>query len=697
LDTFSNIIINRHLTIGRALGLVITALIIAFLLPRTTFKYNFEQGNPWVYDDFKAPFDFGVQKSLEDMAIERSNLIEEFIPHYQKNSGVNNLKIAQARESFIDFYERAIQDSLFINSNVDSVFCQKQINELLSSIYTKGVVRLEETHNKEQQKIAIPNNGIAEIVVVKDLLTPPQAYQYIQNQITTLGDKVPNELHKILLNNIVANIIYDEQVSSKILNSKLENVIPIRGKVKSGEKIITNGQLVDKDVFQKLLSLKNIYDARKTAGNQWWDILGYFLVFLLTLGLFLMFVKIFNLNLYNSLRQLNFVYIVLIGFFALFKLVTQFDIPSFVYAIPFCILPIIMRNFFGIQIALMFYIMVLFLLGFVMPVSDDFLWLQFVAGLTALFLSKNSYYWSHLFTSIGYIFLTYALGIIVLHLIRNNGIEQLELDAFIPILINVLLTLLAFPFIPLVERLFGFVSKLTLVELSDVNQPLLKELSNKAPGSFWHSIQVASLAEKVATAVKADPLLAKVGALYHDIGKINQPLYFIENQNTEFNPHDELAPKESTDIIINHVRRGIELAKKNKLPSLLIDFIRTHHGNSVTQYFYRKYSEQHPDVEVNKDQFRYPGPLPYSKETAILMMADTVEAASRSIKNPTEAAIDELIEKLIRNKMDDDQFVNSDITFKEIKQVKRVFKKMLKSIYHVRIAYPENQKKERAA
>lgn len=250
MDQFSNIIINRHLTIGRALGLVITALIIAFLLPRTTFKYNFEEGNPWVYDDFKAPFDFGVQKSLEDLATERANIIEEFIPHYQKNNGINNVKIAQARESFIDFYERATQDTLFVKGDIDSVFCQNQINELLNGIYTKGVIRLEESHNKEQQKIAVPDNGIAEIMGVKDLFTPPQAYQHIQTQITNLGERVPNELHKILLSNIVANIVYDETVSSKILNSKLENVIPIRGKVKSGEKIITNGQLVDKDTFQ---------------------------------------------------------------------------------------------------------------------------------------------------------------------------------------------------------------------------------------------------------------------------------------------------------------------------------------------------------------------------------------------------------------------------------------------------------------
>lgn len=435
------------------------------------------------------------------------------------------------------------------------------------------------------------------------------------------------------------------------------------------------------------MSLKNIYDARKSAGNQWWDILGYFLVFFLTLALFLMFVKIFNFNLYNSLRQLNFVYIVLIGFFALFKLVTQFDIPSFIYAVPFCILPIIMRNFFGIQIALMFYVMVLFLLGFVMPVSDDYLWLQFVAGLTALFLSKNSYYWSHLFTSIGYLFLTYALGIVVLHLIRNNGIERLEPEAFIPILINVLLTLLAFPFIPIVERLFGFVSKLTLVELSDVNQPLLKELSNKAPGSFWHSIQVASLAEKVATAVKADPLLAKVGALYHDIGKINQPLYFIENQNTEFNPHDELDPKESTNIIINHVRRGIELARKNKLPSLIIDFIRTHHGTTKTEYFFRKYKEANPNESIDEKEFRYPGPLPYSRETAIVMLADSIEAASMSLENPTAEMIDDLVENIIQFKINEKQLVNCDLSFKDLRIASEVFKKLLHSKFHIRVKY----------
>ena len=687
MDQFNNIIINRHLTIGRVLGLVITAIVISLLLPRTTFKYDFELGNPWVYDDFKAPFDFGVQKSPEELESERANVIEEFIPHYQKNNGFKNLKIAQASETFIDFYERSVGDSLFLSKNIDSSFCQKKVNELLSNIYDKGVIRLEENHNKEQQKIAISKEGIAEIVPVKSLFTPPQAYQFIQTQIGTLGSKAPIELHKILLNNIAANVVYDEEVSSKILATKLERVIPIRGKVKDGEKIITNGQLVDKESYQKLLSLKMIYDARKMAGNQWWDLLGYFLVLLTTLVLFLMFVKLFNLNLYNSLRQLNFIYILLIGFFALFKLVTQFEISSFIYAVPFCILPIIMRNFFGIQIALMFYVMVLLLLGFVVPVSDDFLWLQFVAGLTALFLSKNTYYWSHLFTSIGYIFLTYALGIIVLHLIRNNGIEHFDFAMFVPIIVNVLLTLLAFPFIPLVERLFGFVSKLTLVELGDVNQPLLKELSNKAPGSFWHSIQVASLAEKVATAVKADPLLAKVGALYHDVGKINQPLYFIENQNTEFNPHDELAPKESTDIIINHVRRGIELAKKHKLPSLIVDFIRTHHGTTRTEYFYKKYIEANPNENVDEKEFRYPGPLPYSRETAIVMLADSIEAASMSLENPTLETIDELVDNIIQYKINEKQLENCDLSFKDLRIASEIFKKLLHSKFHIRVKY----------
>jgi len=275
----------------------------------------------------------------------------------------------------------------------------------------------------------------------------------------------------------------------------------------------------------------------------------------------------------------------------------------------------------------------------------------------------------------------------VLHLIRNNGIEHFDFAMFVPIIVNVLLTLLAFPFIPLVERLFGFVSKLTLVELGDVNQPLLKELSNKAPGSFWHSIQVASLAEKVATAVKADPLLAKVGALYHDVGKINQPLYFIENQNTEFNPHDELAPKESTDIIINHVRRGIELAKKHKLPSLIVDFIRTHHGTTRTEYFYKKYIEANPNENVDEKEFRYPGPLPYSRETAIVMLADSIEAASMSLENPTLETIDELVDNIIQYKINEKQLENCDLSFKDLRIASEIFKKLLHSKFHIRVKY----------
>jgi cyclic-di-AMP phosphodiesterase PgpH len=355
----------------------------------------------------------------------------------------------------------------------------------------------------------------------------------------------------------------------------------------------------------------------------------------------------------------------------------------------FCIVPIIVRTFFGTANALYTHLAIMMLASFVIPLGNDFIVLNMLAGMVAIFYNIKNNYWSQFFLSNGLILVTYLLGYIAMSVSNEGSFATVNYQNFGWLSLNILLTLLAYPFIPMLEKAFGFVSEITLLELSDINKPLLKELSIKAPGTFQHSLQVANLAEAAAYEIGANAMLAKTGALYHDIGKTLNPTYFIENQSSEVNPHDELTFEESARIIVSHVADGIELAKKYKLPDIIIDFIRTHHGSSRVEFFYQSFLKNFPDEAIDEKLFSYPGPLPYSKETAIVMMSDTVEAAARSLKNPTRDMLDELVEKLIAFKISQNQFINSDITFKEINVVKKILKKMLHSIYHARVEYPK--------
>jgi putative nucleotidyltransferase with HDIG domain len=403
--------------------------------------------------------------------------------------------------------------------------------------------------------------------------------------------------------------------------------------------------------------------------------------------------RIFHPTDFHNLRNLLFLLGAITVFLYLVKLTISlqpFNADNLgLYAIPFCIVPIVISNFFGSRLANYVHVVVVFLAGFIVPLGYEFLFLQFMAGLLAVLLNERTHYWSQFFASVGLIFLCYCLAYIGISLTQVGQIEDIRWGVLGWLAINGLLTLLAYPFIPLFERLFGFVSSITLAELSDLNRPLIKQIYEKAPGTFWHSIQVSNLAEAACSEIKANAMLAKVGALYHDIGKMKNPAYFIENQKTEINPHDELLPTESARIIKEHVTHGIALAKEAGLPNIIIDFIRTHHGNTRIEVFYQRQQKEYPESRLEETLFRYPGPLPYSKETAVVMLSDSIEAASRSLKNPSNEDIDRLVENIIEHKIKQQQLTFCDISFKDIAAIKIVFKKQLRSIYHVRLSYPD--------
>ena len=360
---------------------------------------------------------------------------------------------------------------------------------------------------------------------------------------------------------------------------------------------------------------------------------------------------------------------------------------EYLYVIPLCILPLVLKAFFDARLGLFAHVLTVLLLGFIVPNSYEYMFLQIIAGIVTILTVSELYKRANLFISVGQITLIYIIAYFAFFVIHEGQILTIKWETFGLFILGGLATLFVQPLIYIYEKLFGLVSDVSLLELSDTNTKLLKELSNKAPGTFHHSLNVANLAEASANEIGANAMLVRVGALYHDIGKMNNPTFFTENQSTGINPHDELSAKESAKVIINHVLDGIEIAKKNNLPDRVIDFIRTHHGTSTVYYFYMK--EKEMNKQANENDFSYLGPKPYSKETAILMMCDSVEAASKSLKEPTSTKINTFVETIINKQVEMGQFLNADITFRDIESIKRVLKLKLANIYHLRIEYPE--------
>jgi hypothetical protein len=420
--------------------------------------------------------------------------------------------------------------------------------------------------------------------------------------------------------------------------------------------------------------------------NYYFIIGGYTILVALVLMMLFLFLKRYRPEVFRNNVKVTFIIFNILLMVFITTFVVKYN-DTYVFVVPLCILPLILKTFFDARLGLFVHVLTVLILGFVVPNSFEYIFLQIIAGIVTILTVSELYKRANLFISVGQITLIYIVGYFAFNIIHEGNLDNIIWLTFGFFLLNGMITLFAQPLIYIYEKIFGMVSDVSLLELSDTNSRLLKELANKAPGTFHHSLQVANLAEAAANEIGANAMLVRVGALYHDIGKMKRPTYFTENQVTNINPHDDLKPTESANIIIKHVIEGIEIARKNKLPDRVIDFIRTHHGTNLVYYFYRKQKEQ--EEEVDEANFQYPGPIPFSKETAILMMADSVEAASKSLKNPTYKIIDEFVDRIIAVQMNANQFVNANITFKEIEIVKKVLKHKLTNIYHLRVEYPE--------
>jgi len=401
-----------------------------------------------------------------------------------------------------------------------------------------------------------------------------------------------------------------------------------------------------------------------------------------------LFLSHFRSEILLVVRKTLFILVTILFFSIVTHFVSVYKPNTFLYVIPFAIIPVIIRTFYDARLALFILLITLMITGFMVPDHFDFVFLNFVVGMVAIFTLSNLYRKGKLFYTALLVFISYSVIYTTISLSRNGNFEGIVSADFILFAINGLLILLSYPFIFLFEDKFLFLSDSTLLELADINQPLLRKLAEEAPGSFQHSLQVANLAEEAARVVGGNPLLVRAGALYHDIGKISNPGYFTENQANGRNPHDEIDSIESVNIILSHIGKGVELARKFKLPVQIIDFIRTHHGTTVAYYFYKKYLNEHPSDTGMRKEFSYPGPKPFSKELAVVMMADAVEASSRSLVNYTEENLSELVERIMLLQEQDGQYSDAPLTFRDISEIKKVFRKRLSNIHHVRVAYP---------
>jgi len=677
-----NAIYQNNSIIYRVLLFVVTTFFIVYFFPKGgKFKYEFQKGKPWQYENYYAPFDFAVQKSSEIIDAEKKQITASSKMYFEYDYSV----ISQVQKEMELRLLEVSNDSLELQKlTVKSKF-------ILDGLYKEGFLDAasESKISNISEKIVLRRGNEINEISFDDLLFSNELFQFLQVKIAKdTADVYNDELIKIISEVVKPNVKFDTNFTEKALQNSISSISYTTGLISSNQLIVYKGDIVEGEKFAILSSLKEEYKSQiwnKT--NYYWVVFGYTVLVSLALLMLLLFLRKDRKEIFDDNKKITFIFfnVLLMIFLVTFTIEYQVD---YLYVVPLSILPIILKAFFDARLGMFTHVLTVLLLGFIVPNSFEFIYLQIIAGIVTILSVSELYKRENLFISVGQITLIYMLTYFAFSIIHEGNIAQIKWNYFVMFALNGVLSFLSLFLMWMYEKLFGLVSDVTLLELSNTNSKLLRDLNEKAPGTFQHSMQVANLAEAAANEIGANSMLVRTGALYHDIGKMVNPMYFTENQSTSVNPHDDLTPKDSAGLIIDHVLNGIELAKKHRLPDRIIDFIRTHHGTSTVYYFYKK--EEEGNLEhINKEDFQYPGPIPFSKETAILMMSDAAEAASKSLKTPTAQSIDSLIDKIIAKQMEDGQFRNADITFKEIETIKKVLKKKLKNIYHLRIEYPE--------
>lgn len=661
---------------------LISLFCIVFFFPKGgKFKYEFQKGKPWQYDNLYAPFDFSIKKSDAEILEERKSIENRLLNYYVYDEAIAN----QVFEDFDQQVAKAFGNARF--SEEDRQDLETLGREILGQVYSNGILK-ENTPVRDNQYVYLVKGNEARRIQV-DEINRISDIKPLVDSLLEEKDLLSYRLQfqELYFNVIRPNVSPDTELSSRELQSELDKISYTRGNIDEGKLIIAKGEVVEAENLKILESLKEEYESELwTENNHYFILFGYTILVALVLMMLFLFLKKYRPEIYYNNIKVTFIFFNILLMVFVTTLVVKYN-EIYVFVVPLCIMPLILKTFFDARLGLFVHVLTVLILGFVVPNSFEYIFLQIIAGIVTILTVSELYKRANLFISVGQITLIYIIGYFAFHMIHEGNFDNVRWFTFGFFLLNGMITLFAQPLIYIYEKIFGMVSDVSLLELSDTNSKLLKELSNKAPGTFHHSLQVANLAEAAANEIGANAMMVRVGALYHDIGKMNHPAFFTENQITNVNPHDDLPPRESARIIIEHVIEGIEIARRNKLPDRVIDFIRTHHGTTLVYYFFKK--QQDLDPEIKEKQFRYPGPIPFSKETAILMMADSVEAASKSLKNPTFTMINDFVDKIIGTQMQGNQFLNADITFKEIETVKKVLKQKLTNIYHLRVEYPE--------
>ncbi len=665
---------DRHALLYKGFIFVASLSVIVYCCPRESkFRYDLSdiKDRPWSYDNLVAPFDYAIQKSTEELQDEKKDIQSNSIPYFRFDTTISNQNEQILSTQFVSIAPEFRREILIAVDKVYALGIRAVSNEVgkssqdLVNVVFKNVV--EEHHLSDfQDPLA------ADSLVLTNLELEAKA-AWISRPYEPLS----------------ANIIFDSSLTNKSIRQAIDNISSSRGAITKGQIIVSRGEMVNEEIYQKIFSLNEEYRLQRLGGRDWLITLAQILLVGFCLFILFQFLRLFRREILAHDSRLLFILLIVVLTVCMSYIPASIENISLL-ALPFCILPVIIRAFFDTRLALFTHLLVIIMISINIP-GDRFAFLviQVLTGITTIFSIANLRNRSQLFVSVIAILFAYFLLHVLLILIISGDFISIRGTDFVYYAISALLVLLAFPLIFLFEKIFGFVSDVTLMELADTNNPLLRELAEKAPGTFQHSMQVANLAEEAIRKIGGNSLLTRAGALYHDIGKAEMPIYFIENQAGGINPHDEMSFEESASIIISHVLSGIQKAKAAKLPDQVIDFIRTHHGTTNTTYFLALYKKNNPDIIVDEEFFRYPGPIPYSKETAVLMMADAVEAASRALRQYDADSIDSLVENIIDIQADQHQFDNADITLKDISGIKKLFKKKLRSIYHVRVEYPK--------
>ena len=668
----------------KCLIFVVTVSIISYFMPKEgKFNYDFELDTPWKYGLLQASFDFPIHKSEQQIQKEQDSLLVLYQPYFDVDKNVEKNMLLKLREDYNQHLKHSLPSSDYI----------RHIERTLKHIYEKGVLSVQDAQLLSEdsiQTILLVDKNVATSQPVDRLYSVKGAYEHLLNADTLHYNK--RILQACNLDNyLTSNINYDLEKSEASLQELLSTVSPAKGVVQNGQKIVDRGEIIDQQTYDILNSLRHAWEKRSdTVQEIHLTFIGQTLLVSVLILCFMIFLELFRKEYYQRKRSVLLLFALIVFFPVILSIMVEENLSN-VYVVPLAMIPIIIGIFLDSRTAFMAHTTIILICSIFLRYPHQFIILQMAAGMTAIYSLRELSQRSQLLRTALIVVISYTILYFAFELIQEDDLTKLNTRMYIYFVINGILLLFVYPLLFILEKTFGFTSNVTLVELSNINNKLLRQMSEVVPGTFQHSLQMANLAAEAANKIGANSQLVRTGALYHDIGKMVNPAFFTENQ-TNVNPHKNLSYEQSAQVIINHITDGIKLAEKHQLPKVIKDFIRTHHGKGVAKYFYISYKNEHPDEEIDIEKFSYPGPNPFTKEQAILMMADAVEAASRSLSEYTEESIGTLIEKIIDGQVSEGYFKECPITFKDIATVKALFKEKLKTVYHTRITYPELKK-----